>query len=195
MVAPSRVCSSPHTLSVRHSLPVVSKRSCYDASMGKKIMFPHVQFRIKNQVQMFLSYCMYETNLILQTPIKLKISLYDDQLFLIFYVNEVDVLFAIFHVINFKGHVGPMYNFVCNFGLNYQMTNCEPIGGTQDFTVTVCLQRGAKVELILYRSLSQACTRGVPRCTRTMDHVSEHGAQGQARTQLKAITRRDMCGC
>ena len=62
---------------------------------------------------------MYETNLVLQTPIKLKYPSVMASLFLIFYVDEVDVLFAIFYVINFKGHVGPVYKFVCNFGLNY----------------------------------------------------------------------------
>ena len=64
---------------------------------------------------MFLSYYMYETNLVLQTPIKLKISLYDGQPFLIFYVDEVDVFYSLFlYVINFKGHVGPMHKLVCN---------------------------------------------------------------------------------
>ena len=37
------------------------------------------------------------------------------------------------------------------------------------------------------------------RCTSTMYHVGRHGAQGQARIQLKAITREDSvdacCGC
>ena len=32
---------------------------------------------------------------------------------------KLDVFFSFFHVINIKGHVGPMYKFVYNFGLNY----------------------------------------------------------------------------
>ena len=33
------------------------------------------------------------------------------------------------------------------------------------------------------------------RRTSTLYHVGGHGAQRQARIQLKAITREDMCGC
>ena len=64
---------------------------------------------------MFLSYCMYETNIFYRRQLSLKISLCDGQLFKFFHVDEVDVFYSLFlHVINFKGHVGPMHKFVCN---------------------------------------------------------------------------------
>ena len=51
---------------------------------------------LRIRVYMFQSYCMYETNHVLQTLIKLKYPSVMASLFLIFYVDEVDVLICCF---------------------------------------------------------------------------------------------------
>ena len=65
--------------------------------------------------------------------------------------------------------------------------------------VTVCLQRGAKVESYFRRVTLRRAPEVFQRRTSTMYHVDRHGAQGQAMMQLKAITREDCvdayCGC
>ena len=61
--------------------------------------------------------------------------------------------------------------------------------------VTVCLQRGAKVELYFKGATLRRAPEVFQRRTSTIYHVGGHGAQGQARIQFKAITREDMCGC
>ena len=65
--------------------------------------------------------------------------------------------------------------------------------------VTVCLQRGAKMELYFRRATLRHVLEVFQRRTSTMYHVGGHGAQGQPRMQLKAITREDSvdacCGC
>ena len=65
--------------------------------------------------------------------------------------------------------------------------------------VTVCLQRRARMESYFRRATLRCAPEVFQRCTSTMYHVGGHGAQEQARMQLKAITREGSvdacCGC
>ena len=67
------------------------------------------------------------------------------------------------------------------------------------FYVAVCLQRGAKEELYFKGATLRRALEVFQRRTSTMYNVGGHGAQGQVRIQLKAITREDSvdtcCGC
>ena len=60
---------------------------------------------------------------------------------------------------------------------------------------TLCnclLAKGAKVELYFKGATLRHAQEVFQRCISTMYHVGGQGAQGQARMQLKAITREDV---
>ena len=85
-----------------------------------------------------------------------------------------------------------MHNLVVINCFNLLDTNCEPHGGTQDFDVTVCLQRGSKGKSY-FEGAPKGRAPGVLETTKTMDNVGGHGAKRRARTQLKGHHKKGIC--